>query len=359
MQGNEFLGKYKNIVFLFITLLFVLAVLGALEFTVRSFRLTEKLDADFKFYIRSVDNDLEKIPFVREDALLMWGLKPEYKDENVVINFNGLRGRKYKKTKDKDVFRVLCLGDSNTFGWDVKESETYNAMLERRLNRELKYPNTRFEVINAGVPGYTSAQALFFYKYRGIKYNPDIVTMFIGTNDTNKRFRLSDREIMEFEVPVIFKIIQNRFLLRSAVYKVLREWFLSILKKQQPQKDALVQRVSLADFKENILELNRLCKKKKAVLILIPPILCREAGWPSEKVKEVGLYRRELETISKTYGIPMIRLRELMEGSRDSTFQYFLDAGHPNTIGHYLIMERLFNCIISNKLIESKRMPIK
>ena len=46
---------------------------------------------------------------------------------------------------------LLCLGDSTTFGWGVEENETWPA----RLGAALGIP-----VINGGVPGYTTVQAL-------------------------------------------------------------------------------------------------------------------------------------------------------------------------------------------------------
>ena len=46
---------------------------------------------------------------------------------------------------------VACLGDSTTFGWGVEEDEAWPARLAAALDRP---------VLNAGVPGYSTAQGL-------------------------------------------------------------------------------------------------------------------------------------------------------------------------------------------------------
>ncbi|MBW2388005.1 MAG: hypothetical protein JRG89_06160 [Deltaproteobacteria bacterium] len=49
--------------------------------------------------------------------------------------------------------RVLCLGDSNTFGIYLPEEESYPSQLEKRWN-EIR--SSRIDVINLGYPGTNS-----------------------------------------------------------------------------------------------------------------------------------------------------------------------------------------------------------
>jgi len=50
------------------------------------------------------------------------------------------------------------LGDSCTAGHQLPTEKTYTKLLEKLLNREKGIKT--FELINAGVPGYTSFQGL-------------------------------------------------------------------------------------------------------------------------------------------------------------------------------------------------------
>jgi hypothetical protein len=81
---------------------------------------------------------------------------------------------------DPAVFRILALGDSFTFGYFVDNYETYPARLEERLNQLLP---TRFQVLNAGVPGYTIADELSYLKDKGFALEPDLVIIGFYTND--------------------------------------------------------------------------------------------------------------------------------------------------------------------------------
>ena len=174
---------------------------AACEAACRFLQLTDKIDSDFKFYIRYVDNDLRQYDFIKEDPLLMWSLKPLYDDGAIKVNSHGLRDKEYSIKKKKGVFRILCLGDSTTFGLFTPLEKCYHSLLEERLNFERAHGARVFEVINAGIPGYTSAQGVAFYNYVGRQYEPDIVLFFFGVNESICRFHLSDKQIMQNELP--------------------------------------------------------------------------------------------------------------------------------------------------------------
>jgi hypothetical protein len=74
----------------------------------------------------------------------------------VSINSHGLRDREYPVAKPPDVYRIVMLGDSTTFGWGVPVEQTVAKILERELNK-LQVPGySRFEVLNAGVGNYNT-----------------------------------------------------------------------------------------------------------------------------------------------------------------------------------------------------------
>jgi lysophospholipase L1-like esterase len=325
------------------------------ELICREFDLTDKFDADFKFYIHNVASDLGN-DFIVEDAFLMWFPKPNYSDAHIKINSQGFRDKEYKVTKDKNVFRILCLGDSSTFGLGVPIHDTYHALLENRLNKELGQSGKKFEIINAGVPGYTSCQGLALYKYRGVKYTPDVVTFYFGFNDANKIFYLSDKQIMQNDVPFVVKAINNTLLLKLDSYRLLRKCIANITANGNNNVGESVPRVSIEDFKANILELNRLCKKNGALLLLIAPHIRKEENFyfirELNRKKYAILYRKELEKISKEYNIPLVSVTEMTEESPSDTTLLFLDTVHPSQFGHWLIMvklyDRLKNMLITN-----------
>jgi lysophospholipase L1-like esterase len=100
------------------------------------------------------------------------------------VNSLGLRGREVSATKPPGVFRIVCVGGSTTYGAGVPSERTYPARLEVALN-ELAPPGLRYEVLNCGVPGYTSVESLIQLELRLLDLQPDLVLDYDAINDAN------------------------------------------------------------------------------------------------------------------------------------------------------------------------------
>lgn len=103
---------------------------------------------------------------------------------HIRTNSLGFRDSEVLIPKPDDVFRILVLGDSITFGLGVKEEEVFPEALEEVLNGNAKAGSAQFEVINAGVPGYGTTQELLQYQLYGRQLNPNLVILaFLVSND--------------------------------------------------------------------------------------------------------------------------------------------------------------------------------
>jgi lysophospholipase L1-like esterase len=94
----------------------------------------------------------------------------------VDINTYGLRGPEIPFEKPEDTYRILNLGDSVAMGWGVKEDEAYGRRLEALLNRQ-ETGSLRYQVINAGVPGWNLENELAYLQAVGVEYQPDLVVL--------------------------------------------------------------------------------------------------------------------------------------------------------------------------------------
>ncbi|HME73606.1 MAG TPA: SGNH/GDSL hydrolase family protein, partial [Myxococcota bacterium] len=90
------------------------------------------------------------------------------------------------------VYRVLCVGDSITYGFNVDADDTYPRQLDALLGR--RYPGRRFEVINAGVPGWSWIQGRRYLELEGLALRPDVVVIGHGTNDQFFPTTVTDNE---------------------------------------------------------------------------------------------------------------------------------------------------------------------
>jgi len=97
-----------------------------------------------------------------------------------ITNAEGFRNTEdFGYEKPEGVLRVISLGDSHTQGYEVRQDHTYSAVIERYLDKH----GYKAEVINAGVSGFSTAEALLFLENEGIKYQPDAVVLGFYAND--------------------------------------------------------------------------------------------------------------------------------------------------------------------------------
>jgi lysophospholipase L1-like esterase len=141
---------------------------------------------------RDVDLLWRNVPDARKTLLINpqpFGREAYWTIEN---NSEGFRGPQRHVDGDHNVYRVLCIGDSITFGFNVDQPGAYPRQLQSLL--ESRYPTRGFEVVNAGVPGWTWLQGLRFLETRGLGVRPDLIVMGHGTNDQFLPAKITDEE---------------------------------------------------------------------------------------------------------------------------------------------------------------------
>lgn len=104
-------------------------------------------------------------------------------DQTWLARFNeyGLRGPPLGKMKP-DERRVLCVGDSFTFGYGLDEGLIFPTLLEKQLNQR---SSLRWRVINAGVGGWGLLQQELFVRDHLPLFNPDVLVVTVCDNDAN------------------------------------------------------------------------------------------------------------------------------------------------------------------------------
>jgi len=98
----------------------------------------------------------------------------------VRINSLGFRGKEYAVQKDGNVFRIVVLGDSVTFGVGVDDAAVFTRRMEDLLRQ--RRPSA-VEVINLGVVGYDLDQELAILRAKGLSLMPDLVIVGVTLND--------------------------------------------------------------------------------------------------------------------------------------------------------------------------------
>lgn len=133
------------------------------------------------------------------DPVLGWRMqpgryryKPEHTLQKVDFYFNslGIRNKDISVLENTEVQRIIVLGDSYTFGFAVKSKDLFTAKLERTLSDN---SNNTYDVINAGLPKYGTAQELLMLKYlKDHKVIGNVYLLMMFTNDILDNLRMGE-----------------------------------------------------------------------------------------------------------------------------------------------------------------------
>jgi hypothetical protein len=77
------------------------------------------------------------------------------------------------KEKDSKEIRIICAGDSTTYGLAVSHDKSWPYLLEQRL--KARFPHQDIRVLNAGYPGASKRQVKRIFQFHLVNYHPDIV----------------------------------------------------------------------------------------------------------------------------------------------------------------------------------------
>jgi lysophospholipase L1-like esterase len=102
----------------------------------------------------------------------------------ITVNSLGFRGPEFAAEKPAGTLRIFCLGESSTFGLAESDEQVWPRRLEERLRAAV--PGRRVEVVNAGVPGYSSYESLVYLEQEIVRYAPDAVVVYHTWNDAVK-----------------------------------------------------------------------------------------------------------------------------------------------------------------------------
>ncbi len=229
------------------------------------------------------------------DPERFWKLRPniEINDpdnsywQGAVSNSLGFRSPEFTLEKPAGTTRIVCFGDSSTFGIGARMEDTWPFQLDEQLNSSFELSATdnsrsaasslRFQVINAGVPGYTSHQGLQHMRQELNRLQPDIVFASYANND----FWTWDNQTDAEHANRLQRFSIRQTLLRSRAIQLLdaavhpsklpasQEWAASATNSYFIPNDNWTQRVPLDAFRANIEQMADLCDERELPLVLV------------------------------------------------------------------------------------------
>jgi lysophospholipase L1-like esterase len=304
------------------------------------------------------------------DPLLLWRLKPNL--DHVVWDFTVLSTNsdhlrdtdphRQLKPKQPGTLRIVCLGDSVTFGYRVPavwpQSPTdydpewlpYPMLLEKHLRAA--NPGRAIEVITMAVPGYTSHQGLAWLRRDIDRLAPDLITASFGWNDVS----FSDAEDRE-TIDTGWRAVGIRWLIdHSQAFAHATRW----LRSRQSTTDTVpppVARVSLPEYLNNFEAFIQLANAKGArMVILAAPYRDSKTNPPEADL--MGQYRNALYSLARRNEVPFLDVLELTEAASPSNEGWFGELIHPNEMGHRLIASELLKLLAAKGILNDTNIPV-
>ena len=239
------------------------------------------------------------------------------------VNRWGMRDQDHELIPPANTYRIAMLGASSVMGWGVGDGETFEALVESRLNRERpSVADTSYEMLNFAVPGYQPPQQLTALD-KALTFSPNAV-IYVATGRELSR-------AMSYLVEVVRKKIE-------IPYEPLRD----IVRKAglDPSMDEATSLRRLEPFSIEILSstYRRIVEQAQAhgavaVFVFLPQV--REGTWQEET--------SETLRVAESAGFVVIDMADVYKGQDIAAIRLAEWDDHPNRRGHQLIASRLYD----------------
>jgi hypothetical protein len=99
-------------------------------------------------------------------------------------NSLGMRDREYQKAKPANTYRIVLLGASNDMGTGVKDDQTYENVVEDKLNSQVPDARySRYEILNLAVAADSILQRVLRLNQEGFELQPDAAILSVTAVD--------------------------------------------------------------------------------------------------------------------------------------------------------------------------------
>lgn len=363
----------------FLIFLVVVECIILLEISLRVlFKYTQR-GPDIKNLIAGEYDDNEYFQFnlrYRPHPYIGFEPNPRFIDlhGNKIHNSFGYRGREFPFKKPSGTFRIVCFGGSSTYDTPIWDNEkTYPRQLEKYLSRMDNNKHFRFEVINAGVGGYTSLEVFLNLVLKASLTHADLYVFYMGFNDIYPHIRQNlDYQMLKYRIPfsyiaigkVNFYLMKYSFLYRTIFKKIFFPshykgipWGIFRLTTKFPWPSSEEARKNFLSNKGNMFKLNlqritRYIVEPKQILFVgqangLTPQESVEYPWRTREYPEYMDFMRNLveqhAKINNTFYYDLNREMKNLDKE-----EYFLDLIHTNEKGSELRAKFIGNFVLKN-----------
>lgn len=251
-----------------------------------------------------------------------------FKGQPFSTNRWGMRDQDYERDIPPNTYRIALVGPSSAMGWGVADNETFEWLLEERLNRENDgEAYARYEILNFGVRGYSPLQELLLLETKVLSFEPDAI------------FYTAHRRERENSILHLVKMTQQQI---DVPYEYLRE----VVRKAgiNEQTSETMAKRHLIPFGDEMLSwtyrrIVENCQQRGIlpVWIYVPSIRDIDRSNP----KEIA----DLIHLAEETGFVVLNVSDVYENQDAEAIRVSDLDWHPNAQGHQLISDQLYEAL--------------
>ncbi len=285
---------------------------------------------------------------IEPDRLLFWRLKPNLETAALLTNAHGYRCPEILKSKPS--LRVLAIGDSCTYGLGVPYEDSWPGQLQLALNA-LKGEGA-CEVVNTGVPGYSSFQGLRMLQAAAPTLQPDMVIWGLGINDSAWWLGVSDMHMAALlELTGAEKLAGwsnlYRFLRLRRKLATLEEPAKNIFEVAARMMAERRPRLHPEEYEANLRAAQAYCESRGMDFIVVSFPMVSQVLKPEEDpfATWTPKYARYQETMRKTAeesGAAFVDLLDVFSEALPEKL-FYDNSIHPNKAGYALTTEAILD----------------
>ncbi|MGH7492062.1 MAG: carbohydrate binding domain-containing protein [bacterium] len=273
------------------------------------------------------------------DELLLFELTPlvtkHYVGATMQINRWGMRDRDYEREKSPGTYRIALLGPSDAMGSGVTNDETFEALLEERLNRErADQQDVQFQVLNFAVAGYSPFQQLVMLEKKALAFAPEAVICVAHVSGDMGMFSGYLSKVIAAGYDLRYDFLRN-LIAKTGINQGMSE--AQIKKRLRPHKDEILSWVYN--------EIAAQCRKHNVVPIWM---LMPNLGELYSRAEVDHLIQQ-----AQAAGFLPISMINVYRNHPTKSLQIAPWDKHPNAEAHRLIAERLYQKLAHLRLADS------
>lgn len=298
--------------------------------------------------------DLGSLGVIRDRAdVVLRELEPStrivWNGHTFTTNQWGMRDTAYDKDKPADVLRIALVGPSHVMGNNVGDGETFEALVEARLNREQPWPRfKRYEILNFGVDGHSILQQVALLEDRVFAFSPDVV---VATHYASNRSMTEGAlmKIVDGRVPVPYDDVrtllkragldhvdQGRLPVPFAPARAAARWAGLDVRMPHGESTARIRSIADAVVDASFRRFATLAAAHRAT----PLVLGVDVVTDRETVTVPNA--RALQEA----GLPVLDLFDVYPAERRPALRVAPWDDHPNAEGHRLVADRLYPALL-------------